>query len=470
MEKQAENRGNPLGWAPVVSLMVKFAVPTIISMLVISAYNMTDQIFIGNKVGMLGNAATNVAFPVVMFIMAFSQLCGVGTAANFNLKLGAGRDDEAQHYITTGITLLAIIGIIVMAFVLLLKEPILRLCGATDLIMPYASDYLGITGIGLPFVLFGSASAFIIRGDGSPNYAMFCTVSGAVINIILDWLFVFPLDMGIRGAAIATVIGQVISCLLSIYYYTRFKTCKIHLKDLGIKPRYAADILRIGVPNFINHMIMVLVTILLNNAMKVYGAKSVYGSEIPLAVSGIVMKINGIVISFAVGLAIGCQPIHSFNKGAGNYHRMKETFIKALIVSVILGFIFFLLFQLFPRPIISIFGSGSEEYFRFGERFMRIFLFMLFAFGVQPISVNYFTASGNVRSSLILSLSRQGFLFVPLVLILPLFWGIDGVLYSAPIADALAAALALIMVRADFKKLDKLKAAETAKTAEKPEV
>jgi len=220
-------RGNPLGYAPILGLISKFAIPSIISMLVAAAYNITDQIFIGRLVGILGNGATNVAFPVVTFTTAFAQLIGVGTASNFNINMGAKREQEAKSFIGTGITLMSIIGLFIFCIVYVLKRPILLLCGATENVLPLAMIYLGITVIGLPFQLFTTASSTLIRADGSPTYSMICTVTGAILNVFLDWLFMYVFGWGIKGAATATVLGQILSFFLCAIYYLKFKTFKI---------------------------------------------------------------------------------------------------------------------------------------------------------------------------------------------------------------------------------------------------
>lgn len=451
-----QDKGNPLGYAPIVRLIGKFAIPSIISMLVNAAYNITDQIFIGNLVGVLGNGATNVAFPTVTLTIAFSQLIGVGTASNFNISLGAKKEEEAKYFIGTGLTLMSILGVIIMCIVLCFKTPILLLCGATENVLPYARLYLGITAIGIPFLLFSGAGSFLIRADGSPSYSMGCTVTGALLNIFLDWLFMFVFHWGIQGAAAATITGQMISFLLCMGYFFRFKTFRIHFKMLGLRLQYLIGIAKLGTSNFINQIIMMLVNIVMNNTLTHYGAQSVYGSDIPLAVSGVIAKLNSILSAFSVGLAQGCQPILSFNMGAENYDRVKETFKKALSAALVISVTAFLLFQLFPRQIVSVFGAGDQLYFEFAQRYMRIFMMMVCVFGVQPLSVNYFTGIGNVRQGILISLSRQGFFLIPLLLLLPLAYGIDGVLYAGPIADFMACVLSLTLVFSNFRKLTEM--------------
>lgn len=444
---------NPLEYSPVLSLIKKYSVPSIISMLVMASYNIVDQIFIGNVVGIIGNAATNIAFPLVTLTTAFSQMVGIGTAANFNINMGAKKEEEAKNIVGTGLTLMSIFGIFIMCFVLIFKNPILILCGATETIMPYAQVYLGITALGFPFILSSNVISTLIRADGSPAYSMFCTLIGAILNIFLDWLFMFVFKWGLQGAALATVIGQIISFILCICYLPKFKSFPITLKMLGLKLEYVTKIIKLGTSNFINHIIMMLVNIVLNNMLKKYGALSIYGSDIPLAVSGIAAKLNSVLAAFSIGLAQGCQPILGFNMGAKNYGRVKETYKKALLLSMIIGVIAFTTFQLFPMQITSIFGTGEELYFQFAEKYLRIYMMMVLVFSVQPITINYFTGIGNVKQGIVLSLSRQGFFLIPLLLILPGFFGINGVLYAGPISDFCACVLALSMITYNFKKM-----------------
>ena len=444
---------NPLGYAPVGGLIRQFAIPSIISMLVSSAYNITDQIFIGNVVGMLGNAATNVAFPTVSMAVALAQLAGVGTAASYNLNLGRGRKKEAAEYLGTGLVFLVVLGVVLGAVVLLLRDPILRLCGATDAVFPYGQSYLGITALGLPFHLVSTGAATLIRGDGSPRYSMACSVSGAVVNVGLDALFMLVFQWGIRGAAWATVIGQVLSFLLCVRYLPRFKGVQVTHRTLRLRAGKVKEICQLGTANFLNHIIMMVVNIVMNNLLTRYGAQSIYGSDIPLAVSGVIAKVQTIVISFAVGLAHGCQPIFSFNMGARQYSRVRLAYRKALCVALAIGAAAFAVFQCFPHQIAGIFGSGDPLYFQFAEEYLQIFLFMICVTGVQPLSVNYFTSIGNVRQGTILSTSRQGLFLLPLLAILPHIWGLEGILYAGPIAEGAACTLALVTVWRSIRRL-----------------
>ena len=454
--------GNPLGSAPIPALIRKFAIPSVVSFLVNSAYNITDQIFIGRTVGILGNAATTAAFPVVTLTIALSQLSGVGTAAGFNLHLGAGETEKARKFVGTGLTLAALTGLLLGLAVLLLNTPVLLLCGATPDVLPYAQAYLGITGFGIPLLLFINAGTMIIRADGSPGYSMLCTVSGAILNIFLDALFMLVLHWGIRGAAAATVIGQVLSCGLCLAYFPRFRAFPIRREMLGLRGAYVVRIVRLGFSNLLNLTMLALMNIVLNNTLTHYGAQSVYGSDIPLAVAGIVSKVNSILMAFTVGLAHGCQPIFSFNMGAKNYARLKETYKKAALAALCFSFLAFFAFQLFPRQITGVFGTGDELYYQFSTQYLRIFMMAICLIGIQPLTVNYFTSTGDVRRGIFLSLTRQGLFLIPLLLILPLFFGLKGVLAAGPTAETLSFVLSLTMVARSFRRLTALEQAAQA--------
>ena len=448
---------NPLGSAPLIPLIAAYAIPSVISMLVGAAYNITDQIFIGHVVGMLGNAATNVAFPTVTLTTGISMLFGIGTAANFSINLGAGDEEEARRYVHNGLTGVAIAGIITGILVFLFRNSIVVLCGADaeGNVFPYAVSYLSITACGLPFQMFAHTSSSIIRADGSPRYSMMCTVTGAILNIFLDWLFMYPLGMGIKGAAAATVLSQMVSCLIAALYYPGFRAFRLSVRELGISTRHLIGSMEAGIPNFCNHMLMMCTNIVLNNMLSTYGAMSVYGPDIPLAVSGVAQKTSMIMVSFAVGIAQGCQPVWGFNLGAKKYDRVKGAYWRAFTAAFLIGVIFFFAFQFFPRQIISIFGTGSDLYYEFAEKYLRVFMMLVFFQNIQPVSINYFSATGNHTQGLLVSLSRQGLFLIPLLVILPKFMGINGILAASPISDTLAFIMSVSMVVLSFRKFGK---------------
>ena len=442
---------NPLGSEPVSTLLRRFAIPSVIAMLVSALYNMVDQLFIGHSIGVLGNAATNVAFPLSMVCTSIGLLCGIGGAANFNLCMGRREPEHAKSYVGSAISMLAILGVILCVAVQLFLRPMMLLFGATPDVIDYACTYTRITSIGFPFLIVTIGGSNLIRADGSPKFSMLCNLVGAIVNTILDPLFIFVFHMGMAGAALATITGQILSFALVVFYLRGFKTLPLSLSDL--KPNMAcwARIAALGATPAFNQVAMMVVQIVMNNTLTYYGSNSVYGSDIPLACAGIISKVNMLFFSFVIGISQGLQPIVSFNFGAQKYDRVKDAYKKAVFAATAISIVAFLCFQLFPRQIIGIFGSGSEEYLHFAERYFRIFLFFTFLNGIQPVSSNFFTSIGAPKKGIFLSLTRQIIFLLPLLLIFPYLFGIDGVMYTAPIADLAAASVSIVMVVREFK-------------------
>lgn len=450
---------NPLGSEPVSSLLRRFAIPSVIAMLVSALYNMVDQLFIGHSIGVLGNAATNVAFPLSMVCTSIGLLCGIGGAANFNLCMGRREPEHAKSYVGNAISMLAILGVILCVAVQLFLRPMMLLFGATPDVIDYACTYTRITSIGFPFLIVTIGGSNLIRADGSPKFSMLCNLVGAIVNTILDPLFIFVFHMGMAGAALATITGQILSFALVVLYLRGFKTLPLSLSDL--KPNMAcwARIAALGATPAFNQVAMMVVQIVMNNTLTHYGSNSVYGSDIPLACAGIISKVNMLFFSFVIGISQGLQPIVSFNFGAQKYDRVKDAYKKAVFAATAISIVAFLCFQLFPRQIIGIFGSGSEEYLHFAERYFRIFLFFTFLNGIQPVSSNFFTSIGAPKKGIFLSLTRQIIFLLPLLLIFPYLFGIDGVMYTAPIADLAAASVSIVMVVREFKIMAELQKA-----------
>lgn len=447
---------NPLGSEPVSSLLRRFAIPSVIAMLVSALYNMVDQLFIGHSIGVLGNAETNVAFPLSMVCTSIGLLCGIGGAANFNLCMGRREPEHAKSYVGSAISMLAILGVILCVAVQLFLRPMMLLFGATPDVIDYACTYTRITSIGFPFLIVTIGGSNLIRADGSPKFSMLCNLVGAIVNTILDPLFIFVFHMGMAGAALATITGQILSFALVVFYLRGFKTLPLSLSDL--KPNMAcwARIAALGATPAFNQVAMMVVQIVMNNTLTHYGSNSVYGSDIPLACAGIISKVNMLFFSFVIGISQGLQPIVSFNFGAQKYDRVKDAYKKAVFAATAISIVAFLCFQFFPRQIIGIFGSGSEEYLHFAERYFRIFLFFTFLNGIQPVSSNFFTSIGAPKKGIFLSLTRQIIFLLPLLLIFPYLFGIDGVMYTAPIADLAAASVSIVMVVREFKIMAEL--------------
>lgn len=451
-----ESRHGPpaLAVQPVGRLIMKFAVPAIISNLISALYNIVDQIFIGQSVGLLGNAATNVAFPLVTLCLSLSLLLGVGGASNYSLAMGRGDEEEAARYYGGAISFLVIFGLAVGVLVLLFLRPLMVAFGATEASLPYAMVYTGITAFGMPFQIFGTAGSHLIRADGSPRYAMVSISAGAVLNIILDPIFIFTLNLGIAGAAYATVIGQVSTVALQVFYFWRLKNHPIRPEHLRPRLGQLRAVAGLGSAAFFNQVAMMIVQIAMNNVLRRYGALSAYGSDIPLACVGVITKVNVVMIAFLVGIAQGCQPIVGFNYGAGQYSRVRAAYRRALTAGLCISCAFFLCFQLLPRQLLSIFDpNGSEMFFRFGTEYFRIFMGAAFLNAIHPLTSNFFTSIGRARMGMLISMTRQLLFLLPLVLLLPRIWGVDGVMIAGPIADGVAAAVALFLVLRELKRI-----------------
>ncbi len=446
---------NPLASAPVSKLMIKFGIPSIVAMLVGALYNIVDQLFIGNSVGTLGNAATNVAFPLSISCISLALLFGVGAASCFNLHMGSGDKEKAPYFIGNGTTMLIVSGILLMLVTNLFLDPMLKVFGSPDDVFPLAREYVKITAYGFPFLILTTGGGHLMRADGSPKMTMICSLLGAVINTVLDALFVMKFGWGMAGAAYATIIGQIISGIMVIVYLFRFKTVTLELKHFMIKFNCIFKIMSIGMASFINQIAMMIVQIVLNNSLKKYGAQSEFGDSIPIACAGIIMKISQIVFAIIIGLGQGAQPIESFNYGAKQYKRVREAYGLAMKIGAVIAIASFVVFQIFPEQIISFFGKGSEEYYRFGVSFFRIFLFFMWLSCIQPITSIFFTSIGKPVKGAVLSLTRNIIFFIPPLLILPHFFGINGILYTGPIADFLAAAVNIILAVWEFKIMKK---------------
>lgn len=445
---------NPLGVQPVNRLLSQFAIPSIISMLVGSLYNIVDQFFIGQRVGELGNAATNIAFPLSTSCLALALLIGIGGSSAFNLAMGSGHEKRAVNIMGNAVVLLAGSGLVLSIITLLFLKPLLLFFGSPKAVLPYAMEYTKITAFGFPFLLLSTGGGHLIRADGRPRITMLCNLVGAVLNTILDALFVFGLNLGMSGAALATIIGQIVSGALAIGYLMHGKTVTIRRENLRIKWENVTRIASLGMAPCSNQVAMMVVQIIMNQSLKHYGSHSIYGENIPIACAGIITKVNMIFMAFVIGLSQGLQPIASFNYGAGKKGRVKEAYIKAISIGAVLAVIAFLMFQFFPRQIISIFGDGSELYYQFAIRYFHVFLFFTFVNFMQPITSNFFTAIGKPKVGSFLALTRQILFLLPLILLFPLFLGIDGIMYAGPVADCLAAVVCFIMVYRELRNFN----------------
>ena len=450
-----EKEENILGYEKIGKLMRKFAIPCIISLLVNSLYNIVDQIFIGWGVGYLGNGATNVVFPLTMVCLAFALMFGDGGAAYLSLKLGEKKQKEAAKGVGNAITISVVVSILICVGYLIFLPQLLNLFGCTDNLREYALSYGEIIVLGLPFMMIGSTLNSIIRADGNPKYAMTSMVAGAILNVILDPIFIFLLNMGVEGAAIATVISQIVTFLINVFYIKKFKSIKIGKEEFKPQAQVMRKVSALGISSFITQMSIVLVIAFENNLLGKYGAESKYGADIPITVLGIVMKISQILNSIIIGIAAGSQPILGYNYGAGKYDRVKKTLKYVLGLSVIISTIAFILFQTIPDKLISIFGSGNELYMEFACIAFRTYLMLVICNGVQIPSGIFFQAIGKSAKSAILSLSRQILFLIPAMVTFGSLFGLIGVLYAGPFADGLAFVISGILIIVEMKHLGK---------------
>ena len=453
---------NPLYYEKPYKLLFKYATPSIISMLVGSLYNIVDQIFIGRGVGINGNAATNIAFPLTIICMSIALFHGFGCASFYSILLGQGNNKKAAKIIGNTIVLALIFGLIFTVIVKIFNKKLMMMFGSTQEVLPYAVEYTNITALGFVPFIFSTMMSHIIRADGSPQYSMTSVLAGAIINTILDPIFIFTFDMGMSGAALATIIGQFVSFIMVIRYLFRFKHIKFERDNFLIDPKNILKIYSLGSSPGFNQLAMMIVQITMNNVLSYYGANSIYGGNIPLAVAGIIAKVNTLVMAFIIGSSQGSQPIIGFNYGARNYDRVIKTYKLTITITTIMAFTAFLLFQLFPRQIVAIFGDGSDLYFHFAEEYMRIYMALMVINGIQPVTGTFFTSLGKAFKGAFISITRQIIFLLPLLIILPRILGIDGVMYAGPVADGAALIVTVILVSKEIKKLKKMQEEKTA--------
>lgn len=453
---QAPPAQNPFESSHTMRLIIKFAIPCVIAFLVNAIYNIVDQIFIGQIVGFLGNAATNVAFPLVTFSVAGGVIIGDGCAANMSLKMGAGQRDAVAHIFGNALLLSIIVSIGYSVFCMIRLQPLLLGFGATENVLPYAVDYTSILIYGLPASMISIMLNSSIRADGNPKFAMLAMITGAILNIGLDAWFMYGFGWGVAGAAAATITGQYVTLLINISYIPRLRQFKFDRKKMGLHWKYIGRSLALGTSSFITQIAVAFVQIVMNNMIVIYGARSIYGTDIPLSALGIVMKVNMILISAILGFSVGSQPIWGYNYGARRYRQVKKIYLYTVIIASCISFSGWVLFQTSPQTVINWFGQEDTLYNEFAERCFRTFLFGVLCAGFQITSSIFFQAIGMPVRSIILSLSRQTLFLIPLMIILPKSFGVDGILYAGPVADFTAAALAAVLIIIEMIQLTKL--------------
>lgn len=447
-----------LGKENINKLLISFAIPCVISMLINSVYNIVDQIFIGKGVGTLGNAATNVIFPLVIIFNAVAGLIGNGAAANLSLKLGEGKKEEGGKIVGSAVTVSIIFSLVLSVIAYFFLPKLVYMFGCTKNVYQYAIDYGRIIILGAPFMIIYSALSQLIRADGSPKYSMVLLVVGAILNIILDPIFIFTFNMGVKGGAIATVIGQIVSFVMAILYLKKVKSVKLEKESFKVDKSITRT-LGLGLSSFITQSTVLALFVFMNNMMTKYGALTKYGADIPLSVYGVISKINSLYISTILGISIGAQPIIGFNYGAGNYERVKETLRKVLTLNLIVGLIFNIIFYLFPKEIVSIFITNSDPNYKLFLEFAVIichsFLLVMGLNFLEMTTSITVQSLGNVKKATMVSFIRQIILFIPIACFMAIYLhkGIYGVLNAGPIADAITFFIALVIFYSEYRKL-----------------
>ena len=441
---------NPMGTQPIKKLLMQLAIPAMIANVVNALYNIVDQIFIGQGVGYLGNAATNIAFPITTICLALGLMTGVGAASNFNLELGRKEVEKARKIAGTAVVQLIVMGIAVCMLVQIFLAPLMQLFGATNQIFNYAMEYSRITSYGIPFFLFSTGFNPLVRSDGRATFSMMAIIAGAVLNTVLDPIFIFVFQMGIAGAAWATVISQMVSALLLFAYIPKFRSVKFQWEDFIPHMKQVEAIAALGLTSFIFQISALIVQIVSNNLLKTYGAMSIYGSEIPIAVGGIVAKVFVIFIALIIGMTQGVQPIVGYNYGAKYYERVRQTIFLALKIGFGLSFVTWAVFEIFPLQIIQLFGNGNDLYFEFGIRYMRYFMLFTLINGITILITTFFPAIGKAKTGAFLSLARQLLILLPVMLLMTYIFGVEGMMFATPVSDVISLVLCLFFFKREL--------------------
>lgn len=447
----AEQKQNILGTDPVGRLLLKFSVPTALTLMVNTLYNIVDQIFIGHATGISGVAATNVTFPVGIIAAALALMIGDGCAANVSLSLGKKQQEEADRVFGNAVVLLFGAGLLLAGLGLIFTEQLVVFCGASPAVVADAASYMSITLLGQPFGMCNMAFTAIIRADGNPQYMMRSMMIGAVLNVILDPIFIFWFDWGIQGAALATIIGQIVSGVIALAYLPRYEHFHLKKENLRLRSKTVGDIFKLGFPSLCTQTASAATQIVMNNLMRKYGAMTIYGSEIALSCYGLMMKLYQIAHAMFVGLASGASPIHGFNFGAKQYARVQETIKTAAKASIVISILCFLVFQLGGGFLASLFVQDEPLYQEFAVYCFRLYMAGFFVYGLPNVVASFFQAIGSPKKALLVSLSRQVVFLIPLALLLSSFFGMNGALGAAPAADIITFLLAVFLLLKEMK-------------------
>lgn len=444
---------NPLGTENTGRLAARYAIPSVISLVVNSLYNMVDQVFIGQGVGYLGNAATNVIMPMTLILMAVAMMFANGASAYMSLQLGKGDAQKAAKGVGNMVTLLIGSGILFLILFEIMLQPVCYLFGARGEVMGYAMDYGKIIVLGFPVFVIGVGFGNVIRADGRPKASMAGMLIGCVTNMILDPIFIFVCKWGVQGAAWATIIGQLLNAVFYIVCLYRFQTIRLKRTDFIPHLHTAGRIVSLGMSSFFTQIASTVVIAVQNNLLVKYGARSVYGADIPMAALGITMKTSQLITSIAMGIASGVQPILGYNYGSRQYDRVKQTFKISIGTCTVIMFAALFVFQVFPEAIIHIFGQESELYMEFAVKCFRIYLLAYFMIPFGMVIGIFYQAIGKPVPAMAISLSRQIVFLIPAMFILSAVWGIDGLLWSGPVSDMLSGVVAILVVRSGWRNI-----------------
>lgn len=455
-----------LGTERIGKLMKQYAVPCIVSLLVGALYNIVDQIFIANAsyLGSYGNAANTVVFPLTVVALAIAVMIGDGCCAYVSICLGRQEVGTAKRSVGNAVVMAVSSGVVLAALYLAFAAPIISVFGGTvnAETFRHSSEYFFFITLGIPFYMFGQAMNPIIRADGNPRFAMIATLAGAAVNIVLDPIFIFVFRWGMMGAAVATVLGQVVTAVLSVWYLAHMKIIRPQKGDYRLGGQVCGRTLALGITSFLSQISLVAAMAAINNMLRKYGALDpVFGQEqyaqIPMAVVGIVMKFFQIVISIVVGMAAGCIPIVGFNMGAGKFSRVRELFTRLLLAEAAVGAVALVLVEFFPRQLISIFGAANESsyYTDFAIRAFRVYLCMMIFACINKACFIFLQAMGKAVESTVLSMIREVVFGVGFAMLLPVWFGLDGVLYSMPVSDVLTFLVAAVLIVRTYRELNR---------------
>lgn len=453
-----------LGTERITTLMKRYAIPCIISLLVGALYNIVDQIFIANAsyLGSYGNAANTVVFPLTVVALAIAVMIGDGCCAFVSICLGRKEIHTARQSVGNAVIMILASSLVLTAIYLIFSDAIIAMFGGTvnEETFHHSSEYFFYISLGIPFYMFGQAMNPVIRADGNPKFAMISTLAGALINIILDPIFIFVFRWGMIGAAVATVIGQVVTAALSVWYLFHMHIIKPQKGDYRLNAHVCTRTLTLGITSFLSQISLVAAMAAINNMIRKYGAlDEIFGqvqyAQIPMAVVGIVMKFFQIVISIVVGMAAGCIPIVGFNMGAGKKPRVRELFTKLLIAEAAVGAVAFILVEVFPHQLIALFGAANESsfYTDFAVKAFRTYLCMIILACVNKACFIFLQAMGKACESTLLSMIREVVFGVGFALLLPMFFELDGVLYSMPVSDILTFFIAVFLIANTYRQL-----------------